>query len=114
LQLLQERGNADFGLRVLTSDGGEYANASHPLGLLRTRYDRPCKRGTTEHDEKIASCHGLPEAHGNASYNSQWYPGKAGRKPMSALGQKQTCALQKAVSALHPKADIRAAQINVC
>ena len=28
-------------------------------------------------------------------------------RPMSALGQKQTCAAQKAMSALPPKADIR-------
>jgi|GEM_PF-1032592 len=32
---------------------------------------------------------------------------------MSALGQKQTYAVQKAMSALPPKADIGAAQINV-
>jgi hypothetical protein len=32
---------------------------------------------------------------------------------MSALGQKQTCAAQKVMSALPPKADIGAAQINV-
>jgi hypothetical protein len=32
---------------------------------------------------------------------------------MSALGQKQTFALQQVVSALPPKADIGAAQINV-
>jgi hypothetical protein len=32
---------------------------------------------------------------------------------MSALGQKQTFALQQVMSALRPKADIGAAQINV-
>jgi hypothetical protein len=32
---------------------------------------------------------------------------------MSALGQKQTFALQQVMSALPPKADIGAAQINV-
>jgi hypothetical protein len=32
---------------------------------------------------------------------------------MSALGQKQTFAVQKGMSALLPKADIGAAQINV-
>src|SRR5512135_1277925 len=32
---------------------------------------------------------------------------------MSALGHKQTCAVQKVMSALPPKADIGAAQINV-
>jgi hypothetical protein len=82
------------GIRIATGDvrfapeSGHFpARLTCPLKwLLRTRDDRPCKRGTTEHDEKIASCHGLPEAHGNASYNSQWYPEKAGRKPMSALG----------------------------
>jgi hypothetical protein len=35
------------------------------------------------------------------------------RVAMSALGQKQTFAVQKDMSALHPKADIGAAQINV-
>jgi hypothetical protein len=33
---------------------------------------------------------------------------------MSALGHKQTYAPQQAMSALPPKADIGAAQINVC
>jgi hypothetical protein len=33
---------------------------------------------------------------------------------MSALGQKRTFALQEVMSALPPKADIGAAQINVC
>jgi hypothetical protein len=32
---------------------------------------------------------------------------------MSALGQKQTCAAQKAMSALPPKADICSAQAHV-
>jgi hypothetical protein len=32
---------------------------------------------------------------------------------MSALGQMQTFAVQKGMSALPPKADIRGAQINV-
>jgi hypothetical protein len=32
---------------------------------------------------------------------------------MSALGQKQTFAVQEALSAFTPKADISAAQINV-
>jgi hypothetical protein len=35
------------------------------------------------------------------------------RETMSALGQKQTFALQQVMSALPPKADIGAAQINV-
>jgi hypothetical protein len=39
---------------------------------------------------------------------------KSGTLPqMSALGQKQTCTSQKVMSALPPKADIGAAQINV-
>ena len=33
---------------------------------------------------------------------------------MSALGQKQTCALQKGVSALSPKADIKVPDGHVC
>ena len=33
---------------------------------------------------------------------------------MSALGQKQTCALQQAMSALPPKADMCGATTNVC
>jgi hypothetical protein len=35
------------------------------------------------------------------------------RQPMSALGQKQTFAMQEGMSALPSKADIGAAQINV-
>jgi hypothetical protein len=33
---------------------------------------------------------------------------------MSALGHKQTCALQQAMSALPPKADMCGAMSNVC
>ena len=33
---------------------------------------------------------------------------------MSALGQKQTCAVQKEMSALPPKADMCSAQADVC
>ena len=33
---------------------------------------------------------------------------------MSALGQKQTCALQNVMSALPPKADMCSALANVC
>ena len=33
---------------------------------------------------------------------------------MSALGQKQTFAVQKGMSALHPKADMCSAQAQVC
>jgi hypothetical protein len=33
---------------------------------------------------------------------------------MSALGHKQTCAPQKIMSALHPKADMCGALANVC
>jgi hypothetical protein len=32
---------------------------------------------------------------------------------MSALGQKQTCAVQKVMSALPPKADISKSQLDV-
>ena len=47
-------------------------------------------------------CHAGPTRH--------WR--KFGAKLMSALGQKQTFAPQKAMSALHPKADIRSAKTN--
>ena len=33
--------------------------------------------------------------------------------PMSALGQKQTCAVQKVMSALHPIADMCGALVDV-
>jgi len=46
-----------------------------------------------------------PEAQDKASYQVEF--------AMSALGQKQTFALQQVMSALPPKADIGAAQINV-
>jgi hypothetical protein len=36
-----------------------------------------------------------------------------GTKVMSALGQKQTCAVQKGMSALPPKADMRSARTHV-
>jgi hypothetical protein len=34
--------------------------------------------------------------------------------PMSALGHQRTCAVQKGMSALPPKADIGGAKRNVC
>src|SRR5262249_45320070 len=37
-----------------------------------------------------------------------------GGRPMSALGQKQTCAAHKLMSALPPKADMCGARSNVC
>jgi len=36
------------------------------------------------------------------------------RQPMSALGQKQTFALQQVMSALPPKADMFGARTEVC
>src|SRR5262245_60473209 len=40
--------------------------------------------------------------------------GRLGFRPMSALGQKQTCAVQLVMSALSPKADMCSALANVC
>ena len=44
----QERGDASFGLLILTSYAGEYANAPHTLGLLRMRGERQYRRTPQE------------------------------------------------------------------
>src|SRR5262245_26034081 len=43
---------------------------------------------------------------------SRWYTERG--DPMSALGQKRTCALQNVMSALPPKADMCSAHAHVC
>ena len=62
-----------------------------------------------------ASSHCSPEARERSSYQLKvaFRKGLAERRPMSALGQKQTCAVQNGMSALPPKADMCSATRHV-
>src|SRR5262245_55796728 len=66
--------------------------------LLRLRGERPSCRCSTKKSDELASSHCRPEAKDSASYQFgiELWKGLA----MSALGHKQTCAPQQAMSAL--------------
>src|SRR5262245_24065418 len=107
LQLLQERPDPGLKFRIVRGCGQEDADAPHTLGLLRMRSERPISRRATNDLDELASSHCLPpEAQDKAPYQVN--------SAMSALGQKQTYALQNGMSALPPKADVCAALANVC
>jgi hypothetical protein len=44
LQALRQRRQAGLRFRIVRRHGHEYANAPHPLALLRARRQRPCRR----------------------------------------------------------------------
>jgi hypothetical protein len=51
LQGLLERGEAGLTLRIVCGPAHEYANASHPLRLLRSRRERPSCRTAEERND---------------------------------------------------------------
>jgi hypothetical protein len=55
LQPLQERCEARLHFRIVRGQAHEDANAPHPLGLLRTRRQRPRSRAAEERDELAPS-----------------------------------------------------------
>jgi hypothetical protein len=71
----------------------------------RAHRERPRGRRAADKRYKLSPSHCLPEATDRASYRQKLVHWKG--PPMSALGQKQTFAVQKDMSALPPKADIR-------
>jgi hypothetical protein len=52
----------NFLKRLMTGD------PSHPVGLLRTRCERPCCRRATEKRNELAPLHFRPQAQETASY----------------------------------------------
>src|SRR6266481_5604938 len=55
LQPLQERPDAGLKFRIVGGCGQEHADASHTLGLLRARRERPCSRRAAEERDELAS-----------------------------------------------------------
>jgi hypothetical protein len=51
LQGLLERREAGLAEWIVCGPVHEHANASQPLGLLRTRRKRPCRRAAEQRDE---------------------------------------------------------------
>ena len=89
----------EIGLHA-TRRAAEHSNDRHP-GLCLGR-EWPCHYTTDQRDE-IASFHYDPQTGSRHRTRPNRNPG---RVKMSALGQKQTFAVQKGMSALAPKADI--------
>src|SRR5262249_49637502 len=95
----------------LLRNSHHHADAPYSLRLLRVRGNRPrYGRNATDHFDKLAPPHAaislrLRKTHG---IGSSHHRGSSTRDDMSALGQKQTCALQNVMSALHPIATAKA------
>jgi hypothetical protein len=87
-------------LRIACIGGGaaEYGYTPYALILLRVGNERPCRRAADKTD-KLAPSHTAPKVQDRASYRikqQRW------KWAMSALGQKQTCAAHKPMSAKMP------------
>jgi len=54
LQGLLERCEADLTLRIVPGPAHEYADTPHPLGLLRTRCERPRRHRTAKQRDELA------------------------------------------------------------
>jgi hypothetical protein len=95
-------------LLIICGHVHEHANAPRPRFLLRMRYERPRDCRTSNTLDEVTPAHCLPPTLEKASYQpaTAFWKGLARCQPMSALGQKQTFALQKVMSALAPKADM--------
>jgi hypothetical protein len=52
---------AEFGHRVVRGQGHQYADASHPLRLLRACREWPNDRRTSNSSDEVASPHCLPK-----------------------------------------------------
>src|SRR5262245_21073145 len=59
LQPLQERCEARLHFRIVRGQAHEDANASHSLGLLRARRDRPRRRRAAEQRDELAPLHSI-------------------------------------------------------
>src|SRR5262245_25844245 len=85
-------------------------------GLLRTRRERPCCSGTANKCDEFPSPHCPHPSFGTSIVAGQIdrSKGVSRREWMSALGQKQTYAVQNRMSALPPIADMCSAIRHVC
>ena len=59
LQALQERPDTRLIFRIICGCGQEYADAPHPLGLLRARRERPRRRRAAEQRDELAAAHSI-------------------------------------------------------
>src|SRR5262249_33162542 len=92
----------------------QHANPPHALGLLGARCERPCNCGATEKPDEFPPFHGIYSLAENhlvksliRSRTESYAPAlQQNRFLMSALGQKQTLAKARLMSALPPKADM--------
>ena len=57
LQPLQERSDAGLRFRIVRDQVREHADATHPLGLLRARRERPRSRRAAEERDELAPFH---------------------------------------------------------
>src|SRR5262249_27953688 len=73
LQLLPERGNAGLPLRIVLGERDPHADPSHPLWLLRTRRERPCRSAAEQRDE-LATPHSITSSRRPSSGNGTSTP----------------------------------------
>ena len=66
-QRLLERPDAGLIFRIVRGCGQEHADATHALGLLRTRGERRCSCSATKSTEKFSPPHTRPRAQDEAS-----------------------------------------------
>ena len=92
-------------------DGGEHADPRHPRRLLRTRHQRR-RRHATETCDKFPTPHAAPTFRRGSAYTVRSRALKGSRELLSALGQKQTFAVQNGMSALPPIADMGADSVE--
>src|SRR5262249_26039889 len=116
LQGLQKRRKGGLTLRIIRSQPEKYADTAHSVDLLSAHRER--RRGcyaTGNRKDELAPSHCLPRgsALGIVSAQSSVLEGA-----MSALGQKQTCAVQRLMSPLPliatAKADSRKKSCPLC
>jgi hypothetical protein len=67
LECLPECGDEGLSLLVL-GKRHQHADASHPVGLLRTRCERPCSSRTPEKRDELAPLHVRSQAKETALY----------------------------------------------
>src|SRR5215470_4260669 len=59
LQLLDERSALRPSFRIALRPAHQYADAPHPLTLLRARRERPCCRCAAEQRDELAASHSI-------------------------------------------------------
>jgi hypothetical protein len=111
LQRQPERADPGLIVRIVRGCAQKYADTPHLLALLPPRRERPCGHRPTEKRYELAPSHLLPPS-GQRSVAAQNNTGNG--RPMSALGQKQTCAVQNGMSALPPIATVKADIVRRC